>query len=86
VQAIGWRDGNTTESQAHEVEVVDRIGTGDAFAAGAIHGMLNDDFAAGIETGAAMAALAHTIRGDLPLVDPGEVQAAVDGAGLRIRR
>lgn len=86
VQAIGWCDGTTIESKAHEVEVVDRIGTGDAFAAGVIHGMLTRDFASGIETGAAMAALAHTIRGDLPLVNPDEVQAAIDGAGLRIRR
>lgn len=86
VQAIGWQDGTAIESKTHDVEVVDRIGTGDAFAAGVIHGMLNDNFASGIEIGAAMAALAHTIRGDLPLVDPQEVRAAVDGAGLRIRR
>jgi len=86
VRAIGYRAGQRYESKAYEVEVVDRLGTGDAFAAGVIDGLLHDDFEQGLETGAAMGALAHTIRGDLPLISKAEITAALAGDSLRIRR
>lgn len=46
------------------VQSVDRVGAGDAFAAGAVWGLLNENPAEGCELGMAMAALKHTIPGD----------------------
>jgi 2-dehydro-3-deoxygluconokinase len=67
--------------------IVDRVGAGDAFAAGILHGR-----AAGLadqdtlELGVAAAALKHSIRGDFNLVDLRDVEHLVAAKGLDIRR
>jgi 2-dehydro-3-deoxygluconokinase len=83
---IGFADGKVFETPWYEVEIVDRLGAGDAFAAGVIHGLLDGDFEKGLQYGAAMGALKHTVPGDLPLLDRDEIEAVLAGHGLRIRR
>ena len=74
---------------AREVElhnIVDRIGTGDAFAAGVLHGLLNawtDERA--LAFGLAAAAVKHSIAGDFNLASEAQVEAACDGT-LDVRR
>lgn len=67
--------------------VVDRIGTGDAYAAGLIYGLENYEDQKTLEFANAACALKHTILGDNNLVSVGEVLEVVDGntAG-RIKR
>ncbi len=84
--AVGFTAGQHYETPWYEVEIVDRLGAGDALAAGLIHGMLDGDFRKGLEYGAAMGALKHTIPGDRPWVARDEVEAVLAGHGLRIRR
>jgi 2-dehydro-3-deoxygluconokinase len=84
--AIGFTAGGCRQTPWYEVEIVDRLGAGDALAAGLIHGLLDGDFQKGLEYGAAMGALKHTIPGDLPWVTRAEVEAVLSGQGLRIRR
>jgi 2-dehydro-3-deoxygluconokinase len=84
--AVGWADGTFHETPNYEVEIVDRLGAGDALASGLIHGLLDDDFVKGLEYGAAMGALKHTIPGDLPWITKDEVEAVLSGQGLRIKR
>jgi 2-dehydro-3-deoxygluconokinase len=86
VGAVGATDDRYHETPWYEVEIVDRLGGGDALAAGLIHGLLDGDFEKGLEYGAAMGALKHTIPGDLPWVTKDEVEAVMAGQGLRIRR
>lgn len=86
VAAVAYSAGREYESGWHEVEVVDRLGAGDAFAAGLIHGLLDGDLQRGVDYGAAMGALAHTTPGDLPCVTLDEVEAVIAGEGLRVRR
>ncbi len=86
VGAVGYRKGELIETPIYEVEVVDRLGGGDAFAAGLIHGLLEGDFAKGPAYGAAIGALKHTILGDLPFVSKAEVEAVLAGQGVRIKR
>nr|WP_070959782.1 sugar kinase [Hyphomonas sp. Mor2] len=68
--------------------VVDRVGTGDAFSAGLIFGLMNEmsDHDA-LEFGAAANALKHAIAGDANMVTADEVRAMMgsDGTG-RLRR
>lgn len=78
--------GETFTTRTYEVEVVDRLGTGDAFAAGLIHGLLDNDVQRGLDYGAAMAALKHAVPGDLPQATRAEVQELLAGGGLRISR
>ncbi len=84
--AVGYSQGQTYESGWYEVEIVDRLGAGDAMAAGLIHGLLDGDLKKGLDYGAAMGALKHTIPGDLPWLTKAEIDAAVQGQSLRIRR
>lgn len=84
--AVGYTKGQVYESAWYELEIVDRLGGGDALAAGLIHGLLDDDLKKGLDYGAALGALKHSIPGDLPWITKEEVEAAIQGQGLRIRR
>ncbi|MEO0608409.1 MAG: sugar kinase [Pseudomonadota bacterium] len=72
----------------HLHNVVDRVGTGDAFAAGLIYGLASgaDDMDA-LQFGAAANALKHTIAGDMNMVTVSEVKALMESDGTgRLRR
>lgn len=84
--AVGYADGQTYQSEWYEVEIVDRLGAGDALAAGLLHGLIDNDLKKGIEYGAAIGALKHTIPGDLPWLTKEEIESAVRGQNLRISR
>jgi 2-dehydro-3-deoxygluconokinase len=61
--------------------IVDRIGTGDAFAAGVLHGLLRDwKDARALEFGLGAAALKHSVAGDFNLASEAQVQAVCSGA------
>ena len=84
--AVGYANGELHETPTYEVEIVDRLGAGDATASGIIHGLLDGDFKKGLEYGAAMGAIKHTLPGDLPWITKEEVEATMSGQGLRIKR
>jgi 2-dehydro-3-deoxygluconokinase len=86
VSALGHAGGRTVHAPAYEVEVVDRLGSGDAFVAGLLHGLLDADLDKGVRYGAAMSALKHSIPGDFPWLTLAEVETLVQGGGLRISR
>lgn len=67
--------------------IVDRIGSGDAFAAGLLHGLLRgmDDRAA-LEFALAAACLKHSVPGDVNLLGEREVLALLAGSGFEVRR
>ena len=58
--------------------IVDRIGTGDAFAAGVLAG-LDDGIEAAAATGLALAALKHGVAGDHSTATPRDLAAFEDG-------
>lgn len=71
-----------TRSRRYEVQLVDRVGGGDSFAAGLIHGMLNmDDTRAALEFAVAASALKQTIPGDVNLATADEIGALAKGGG-----
>lgn len=73
--AIAAQAGVTVKRSGHAVETVDRVGAGDAFAAGLIWGLLDGSIELGLERGLAMSALQMTLRGDLFRLDAGDVAA-----------
>lgn len=71
-------------SKCYDIDpVTDRVGGGDSFAGGLIHGMLkyDGDSAAALEFAVAASALKHTVNGDFNLVSEEEVLSLVAGNG-----
>lgn len=70
------RDGYAETEEIAVTGIVDRIGTGDAFAAGVLHEMLNDgDCNAMALCGLALCVLKHGIPGDMALFTQADVAA-----------
>jgi 2-dehydro-3-deoxygluconokinase len=84
--AIAYQDGKILRTRTYEVEIVDRLGAGDSFAAGLIHGLLDGDLQKGLDFGVAASALKHSIPGDFAWITRDEVEAMLKGGGLRISR
>jgi len=67
--------------------IIDRIGSGDAFAAGILHGVRTQmDDQDAVNFGVAAAVLKHSIPGDFNLVSIAEVQNLLRDAGFTVRR
>ena len=81
IRARMWNGLEFRETEDLDItHVVDRIGTGDAFAAGLIHGLqeLDNDYAA-MEFASAACALKHTYEGDVNLATVKEVLGILGG-------
>ena len=78
------------QSKRYDINpIIDRVGGGDSFSAGLIHGMLKypNNLANALEFAVAASALKHTINGDYNLVTEDEVLALVKGnANGRVQR
>ncbi len=67
-----------TEPPYKDIDVVDRIGSGDAYVAGVLFGLLNyNDPQKALEFGNATSSVKNTIPGDLPSSDFGEIAAII---------
>src|SRR6202008_3838923 len=84
--AIAYRGGEVHRTRSYEVEIVDRLGAGDSFAAGLIHGLLDGDVQKGVDYGTALSAVKHSIPGDFPWITRAEVEAVLQTGELRINR
>jgi 2-dehydro-3-deoxygluconokinase len=83
---ICWHQDHLYKARSYELEIVDRLGAGDSFAAGLIHGFLDDNAQKALDYAVAASALKHTIPGDFNWVTVEEVEALLKGGGLRISR
>ena len=81
-------DGNVCMSKEYEgLEVLDRVGIGDSFAAGFIYGLMtSDDAELAVNYGTAHGALAMTTPGDTSMATVSEVEAVMGDAGARVKR
>ncbi len=67
------------EKPYEQIEVVDRIGSGDAYLAGVIFGLLKyNSVEVALEFGNAMAAIKNTIPGDMPVSDFQEIKKVIE--------
>ncbi len=66
------------EPKYANIDIVDRLGSGDAYVAGALHGLLaTDDCQKALEFGNAMGATKNTIHGDLALCSLDEIESII---------
>ncbi|WP_439557928.1 PfkB family carbohydrate kinase [Dyadobacter sp.] len=89
LRAYLWNGSQLLETEDIEINpIIDRVGGGDAFIAGLIHGLItfNDQHKA-LEFGVAASALKHTIEGDALISTIDEVEAIRQGeTSGRIKR
>ena len=80
IRARMWNGKEFRETQDLDItHVVDRIGTGDAFAAGLIYGLQHFDDYKALEFASAACALKHTYEGDVNLTNVREVTSILEG-------
>src|SRR5450755_862993 len=85
--AVAWVNGKTYQSPMCELDVLDRVGGGDGFAAGFIYGLLNDETPEeALKLGWAHGALLTTFPGDTTMSTTEQVRAFAKGGSARIQR
>jgi 2-dehydro-3-deoxygluconokinase len=85
--AVAWIDGKTYTAPTAELEVVDRVGGGDGFAAGFIYGLLTGERPEeAVKLGWAHGALLTTFPGDTTMATADQVRAFAQGGSARIQR
>jgi len=83
---IDTRDGSAQTDEVRVASIVDRIGAGDAFAAGILHGIRTGrDLDWTVRSGLALTALKHSLPGDAALFAPRDIDAFMAGE-LDVRR
>ncbi|HKO12268.1 MAG TPA: PfkB family carbohydrate kinase [Acidobacteriaceae bacterium] len=85
--AVAWVDGKTYTAPTAELDVYDRVGGGDGFAAGFFYGLLSGagpDEA--VKLGWAHGALLTTFPGDTTMASLDQVRAFAKGGSARIQR
>lgn len=85
--AVTWINGQTLVSPTCELNVVDRVGGGDGFAAGFIYGLLTGESPEdSLRLGWAHGALLTTFPGDTTMATVDQVRAFAKGGSARIQR
>ena len=85
--AVAWVDGKTHAAPTAELDVYDRVGGGDGFAAGFIYGLLSGEKPEeAIKLGWAHGALLTTFPGDTTMASLDQVRAFAKGGSARIQR
>ena len=85
--AVAWVEGKTYSAPTAELDVYDRVGGGDGFAAGFFYGLLNGESPEeAIRLGWAHGALLTTFPGDTTMATFDQVKAFARGGSARIQR
>ena len=85
--AVAWINGQTYQSPTCELDVVDRVGGGDGFAAGLFYGLLaGEGPQEAVNLGWAHGALLTTFPGDTTMATLDQVRAFAKGGSARIQR
>ena len=85
--AVAWMNGQTLVPPTCELDVYDRVGGGDGFAAGLFYGLLtNETPEESVKLGWAHGALVTTFPGDTSMATLEQVRAFAKGGSARIQR
>ena len=79
-------NGRVKLTSSIKTDTVDRVGAGDAFAAGVISGLIDQNIELGVSRGVAMAALKRGIYGDQLTTSLLEVDQLIAGSGREVSR
>lgn len=80
---IIYKDGKIVKSKRYNFGIIDRVGAGDAFAAGLIYKLLEDDnIKDTVEFATAASAIKHTILGDSNIVSKDEIMDLIGNSSV----
>lgn len=81
-------DGNNLfKSNKYTFDILDRVGGGDAFTAGILHGVLNEmENERIVEFGTCASALKHSIIGDINIIDEDTINSFIDNGLCNVKR
>jgi 2-dehydro-3-deoxygluconokinase len=86
-QGIVFNGDSIVTSKIYAVDIIDRVGTGDAFAAGILYAFAEKrDSRYMVDFAAAAAALKHTMPGDTLITNVQEIEETFLAAGCKIQR
>ena len=83
---VALSDGTIHREPAKPTTILDRLGAGDALAAGVIHGWLDHDLPKALRYGTALAAKALRTHGDVVTCGPAELDSLIQTASDRPQR
>jgi|SRR5579875_2157271 len=84
---VAHSDGQTVEVPLRPIEILDRVGGGDSFASGLIYGLLqNQSLEWSLRCGVAHGMLTMTTPGDASMATLAEVEHAMAGGSIWVRR
>jgi 2-dehydro-3-deoxygluconokinase len=85
--AVAWVEGQTHRAPTCELDVLDRVGGGDGYAAGFFYGLLaGEEPGEAVKLGWAHGALLTTFPGDTTMATLEQVRAFAEGGSARIQR
>jgi len=84
--SMALHDGKIYRGKTYPLEIIDRVGTGDAYTAGFIYGYLTGDIKKALDYGDAHAALCHSVPGDFSWFTEGEVAKLIKATDFKIQR
>ena len=81
-------DGNNLfKSNKYTFDILDRVGGGDAFTAGILHGILNEmPNERVVEFGTCASSLKHSIIGDINIIDEDTINSVIDNGLCNVKR
>ena len=80
-----WNGDSWQHEPAQPTQIIDRLGAGDALAAGVLYGLLHSDLQSGLRYGAVLAALALSQNGDMVIATEAEMLALSRQSSTLIR-
>jgi 2-dehydro-3-deoxygluconokinase len=84
--AVMLADGKYYETRTYDLEIVDRLGTGDSCTAGFLWGWLRGEVQRGLDVGVALGALKQSSPGDFPFATLEEAEALARSGSKGVSR
>jgi len=85
-RSLALAEGKVYTGRTINLELIDRMGTGDSYDAGFLYGYLTGDLNKAVAYGDALAAIKHSVPGDYTWVTPAELKAQVENVQTKIQR
>ena len=83
--ALLWNGKEWLHEEARPTQIIDRLGAGDALAAGVIHGWLDGNLSNGLRYGVTLAAMALSQLGDMLVTNKAELEKLSQGSSTLLR-